>query len=857
MIIFKGITHELSDHDNQDGEMDMLMNLQPDEGSLRVKTIERATPDSATERVEWSERTGTTVNSVAHIGNMTCLVCDTDIIYAITPPHGETSSAADDPVLFRRSDLTYDIELNQEQQVEHEIRVPLTDTLLKYLQQPTALVNGQQTLVSRLFPYESDTQTTVTGTTLVLASIESAIDQQLAALHSSWHKHVSLGVAALRLFDGTLLHISNIFALMPADLTRTVETDLEHRLMSSTTYLHTHQVKVTMRRAWSSDILRQLVRSIELYLTPPVSMTALNATDELVCNNDGIAVRITYSPASGTTLRHLTDRLPFYHAVSINPADFGTSVAVPRAVHHGTALSLSDLRRQTVGASTAASYENRLCLGQVQMTLPSPFIPAIRYRYPTLTASERMSLTEEERDAALRGERLCGIRADIADRAEGTIADVAVHVTLSVNGQSVTTRYRQELPYPIAGAWMYPDRRAYSMELFIHLCEGGTDRYWHRSVRLEPSATGDYSLGLWQADGNGHSSSQDMLASLLWQQVRSVVYDTGTGTYRESQRLFSEIDEETFLTAAQPAENSTVKMPNLLLTSESLRALDFDWSKGVVAGNGAITAFCTNTRRFTGVQFGAYPLFVFTTEGLWAMQSGTDGRWHSKYLVSQTTTTDPKNVLAAGDAVLFWSDEGLMSVSGNRLTCLWRGRPWPLSTVTSRLPHWDDIIQSVFPPDVSSIILSACQASVATRALTLVGQDVCCDVNENMSLMYALSNGQWGSVLHATGHDADGYTPVVALTRPLHIGDGHRRKRIRTWTCCGMYRGSFTPEGSRLCMAVWGSNDLFQWHLTATSKSHLLTGVRGTPFRHYRVMVAGWMREDESLKGLLTLNPKP
>ena len=169
-ISFRGINHEGSDHDNHDGEMDILMNLQPAGGSLRVKRAPTtALPDDDAERAAWSQRTGTTVNSVLHVGDMTCLVCDTDIIYAIATG----ASAGEEPqeVLFRRSDLAYDIEVCQDQQEQCRIATPLTDTLLKYLQQPSSLASGQQATVSRLFPYESSSLTAMTGTTVALAAI--------------------------------------------------------------------------------------------------------------------------------------------------------------------------------------------------------------------------------------------------------------------------------------------------------------------------------------------------------------------------------------------------------------------------------------------------------------------------------------------------------------------------------------------------------------------------------------------------------------------------------------------------------------------------------------------------------------
>ena len=823
-ISFSGITQAVSDHDCKDGEMSMLLNLIPEHDALAPVTIDNGDDDDEeAERHRWSERCGMNVNAVVRCGQLICLVGDNDTAFAMptnpqndqttNPPNDQTTNPQNDQttnpqndqpqtgspflrreagggfhpndLIFRRSDLLYDLDIDQYRQDLVALSAPITQTML---------TNQDEKAIA--------------------AAIEAAADREMAQRSAEWHKHLVLGVAVMHLFDDTPLFVSNIFALCPAELDRPIHIDAGNLIATSDIYLHTHRIKVTLRQQpWQEEQVKRLVRSVDFYLSSPVKPTGIDHT------------------ASG--MRALIDSLTFRHAQSIAPDRFGQYVSLPRPTAKAETFTLDDLRRHTYGAKVARVYENSLCMAQVCMPLPSPFGPVITYHYP---------------DGA---QGLCGILPDEDDSETRLEADVVVRVTINIQGQTQTTTFRQQMPYPIGGPLTYPDRRAISMEVLLCLDSGnGTPEYWRKRAGLAPSTIGNWTTGLWSGGGGGHTSGIGTFGSLLWQQVAERHYDADTGRRIRGYDLFERIDEATFMAAAEEAGRtveSTVE-GNLLLTSLPSHPLDFPAGKGIRIGNGDITALSTNTRRFSGVQFGAYPLYVFTTEGIWALQRGTNDGWRSKYLVTQATTTLPGHLVSTDDAVMFFNDEGLMSISGNQLSCLWEKDMRAFEETTCQLPRFDDIITAIFPAEIAHDIQAALTLPTVGHHLSYHGQRLIWQLSEHLSMVYSLKSKQWGAAIHSEPTEQG--IPVAALTRPLHLGDGHQQKRISKWMSCGLFHGSRTLDGSALRMAVWGSNDLTQWQLVATSRTHFIAGICGTPYRHYRVLIAGWLLPGESIKGL-------
>ena len=764
----------------------MLLNLIPEHGTLVPVTIDSDdADDEAAERHHWSEQCGMNVNAVVRCGQLTCLVGDEDTMYAMPITLNVEHETSNAQIIFRRSDLLYDIDIDQQSQSLVALSASITQSMLS---------NDDEKAIA--------------------AAIDAAADKELAHRSAEWHKNLVLGVAVMRLFDDTPLYVSNIFALCPAELDRPVHIDAQTLTATSDIYLHTHRVKVTLRRqTWQEEDVGRLIRRADFYLSTPLKPSDIDNT------------------ASG--IRALLDSLTFRHAQSVTPDLFGQYVSLPRPTAKAEVFTLDDLRRHTHGAKVAQVYENCLCIAQVCTPPPSPFGSAITYRFPE------------------GAQGLCGILPDEDDSEAHQTADTVVRVTMNIQGQTQTVSFRQQMPYPIGGPLTYPDRRAISMEVLLCLDNGNDPpEYWRKRIGLAPSAIGDWTTGLWSGGGGGHTSGTGTLGSLLWQQVAEAGYDENTGHRIRRYDLFERIDEATFTTAAEEVGRTvdgTVD-GNLLLTSMPSHPLEFSADKGVRIGDGDIIAMSTNTRRFSGVQFGAYPLYVFTTEGIWALQRGTNDGWRSKYLVTQATTTLPDHLTSTDDAVVFFNDEGLMSISGNQLSCLWEKDMRPFEETTRQLPRFDEIVAAIFPADTAQAIQSAMTLPTVGRHLSYHGQRLFWRLSEHLTMVYSLSEKQWGATIHS--EQTEQGIPVVALTRPLHLGDGHLQKRVSEWMACGLFHGSRTLDSSALHMAVWGSNDLMHWQLVATSRTHFISGICGTPYRHYRVLIAGWLRQGESIKGL-------
>ena len=689
-----------------------------------------------------------------------------------------------DYILFRKDDLLYDLDIDQRRHELTTVTAAITDHMIR-----TQDEKG------------------------IKAAIEETAERELSHRSQEWHMHLVLGIAVMRLFDDTPIFVSNVFALMPAELDQPIHIDAENLMGTSDIYLHAHSAKVTLRRqTWQQEEVSRLIRSVDFFLSAPLT----SATIE--------------SSASG--IRAMLDALTFRHAQSIPPDRFGQDVILPRPAANAEAFTLDDLRRHTHGAKVAQVYENSLCIAQVCTPPPSPFGPSITYRFP------------------VGAQGLCGILPD-DDGVTTRQADTVVRMMMNIQGQTQTVTFRQQMPYPIGGPLMYPDRRAISMEVLLRLDNGNAPpEYWRKRVGMAASTIGNWAIGLWSDTGGGHTSGNGMLGSLLWQQVAEIGYDVDTRQRVRRYDLFESIDEATFTAAAeeacQPVEGTVEG--NLLLTSMPSRPMDFPSDKAVRIGNGDITAIISNTRRFSGVQFGSFPLYVFTTEGIWALQRGTNDDWRSKYLVTHATTTLPDHLVSTYDAVLFFNDEGLMSVSGNQLSCIWDKDMCAFAETTRQLPRFDEIVSAIFPADTSQAILTAMTMPTVGHRLSFHGQRVFWRLSESLSMVYSLKSKQWGCLLHSATAMED--VPVLALTRPMHLGDGHQLKRVEECLSCGQFHGSRTLAGSALRMAVWGSNDLYNWQLVGTSNTHFITGICGSPYRHYRVLIGGWLHDDESIKGL-------
>lgn len=66
-------------------------------------------------------------------------------------------------------------------------------------------------------------------------------------------------------------------------------------------------------------------------------------------------------------------------------------------------------------------------------------------------------------------------------------------------------------------------------------------------------------------------------------------------------------------------------------------------------------------------QFGQFPLYVFTEDGIWAMETTADGSFVSQKPLSREVCNNPDSITSIDNAVVFTTDKGVMMIQGSQV----------------------------------------------------------------------------------------------------------------------------------------------------------------------------------------------
>ena len=82
--------------------------------------------------------------------------------------------------------------------------------------------------------------------------------------------------------------------------------------------------------------------------------------------------------------------------------------------------------------------------------------------------------------------------------------------------------------------------------------------------------------------------------------------------------------------------------------------------------NTEIVGLCSNTTALSQGQFGQHPLYVFATDGVYAMSVGTGNVVYSTQTpITRDVCINPQSIKGIDQAVIFASKRGLMMIAGN------------------------------------------------------------------------------------------------------------------------------------------------------------------------------------------------
>lgn len=300
-------------------------------------------------------------------------------------------------------------------------------------------------------------------------------------------------------------------------------------------------------------------------------------------------------------------------------------------------------------------------------------------------------------------------------------------------------------------------------------------------------------------------------------------------------------------------------------------------------GTARITKLCAAVKAMSQGQFGVFPLYAFTSDGVYAMQLNSDGTLANSHPVTRDVCINDDSVTSIDSDVLFATERGIMMLSGSTAKCIseqiFTHDPFDLTT----LPHLSDAFGNAV---LNTYNLSEFLQFIAGCAMIydyIHQRVVVYNPSSSYAYVWSIKSKEWGMkgssiVMHVNSYpdalavheeggtvkkyvyDEGGNTvPEGAVqylvTRPIKLDYPNALKTVDTVIQRGYFRIYGVP-GSLIATAdkhvksiLYGSRDLFNWFPVSSSEDHYLRGFRGTPYKYFRIALILKLKGDESVYG--------
>lgn len=137
------------------------------------------------------------------------------------------------------------------------------------------------------------------------------------------------------------------------------------------------------------------------------------------------------------------------------------------------------------------------------------------------------------------------------------------------------------------------------------------------------------------------------------------------GSYLYMPNGLSFVDSSQIEYHSQVPDN-VVSIPNAVYQSSLNNPFSFPVLTQSQIGTGAIRAITTSAKALSsGTQFGQFPLYAFTSDGIWAVSLDEQGRYVSSSPVNRDIVTNTRSICQTDDAVIYACSEGLKILAGS------------------------------------------------------------------------------------------------------------------------------------------------------------------------------------------------
>lgn len=316
------------------------------------------------------------------------------------------------------------------------------------------------------------------------------------------------------------------------------------------------------------------------------------------------------------------------------------------------------------------------------------------------------------------------------------------------------------------------------------------------------------------------------------------------------------------------SNDKTVSLPNKIYTSEVNNPFYFPVLGINTVGTGTILGICAAVKALSQGQFGQFPLYAFTTEGVWALEVSSEGKYTARQPVTRDVCTNANSITQLDNAVLFVTDRGVMLISGSNSQCITdtldAEAVFSLSSLQGLSSVCGNTIAASVPEEDFRTFLASARMlydytnqriiiynpsrqyayvySLKSKLWGMMQSDIVSGINsypetlalDNNNTVVSLSESEQGGITDTNG---------LVITRPLKLDAPDILKTVDTIVQRGYFRKGHVKS------ILYGSRDLFNWHLIYSSNDHYLRGFRGTPYKFFRIALVCNLAKEESIFG--------
>ena len=274
-------------------------------------------------------------------------------------------------------------------------------------------------------------------------------------------------------------------------------------------------------------------------------------------------------------------------------------------------------------------------------------------------------------------------------------------------------------------------------------------------------------------------------------------------------------------------------------------------------GTGKILALCATTKPLSQGQFGQFPLYVFTNEGIWALESASDGTFATRHPVTRDICNNPESITQLDDSIVFATEQGIMQLVGGNTECISR----QLHDITGDWQEFLDGCRITYDYINQRIILYH-QPVTTTSGTTKYYPNYVLSLRDKEwgmmdgAFVYNINAYPYALVVNSDGKLMDISHPVVQqvnatlCTRPLKLNLPNVLKTVNTVIQRGMFDFNDATRDTKPVQSILeGSRDLYNWYTIASSTDHYLRFSSGTPYKFFRIRLILKLKPGESVYG--------